>query len=452
MSDKEKMEFNRRDFLRGGSAAALMTMLGGVELVARAADPPGGIKFTGVPVKVGIIGLGGWGRELLSTLMRMDEADVAGICDNYAVFLKRSSKDAPKAAQFTDYKALLDNKDIKAVFIATPTHQHKEIAIDALKAGKHVYCEAPLAHTIEDAKAIALAAKGVKNQIFQAGLQLRAEPHRHFLQPFIRSGAMGIPLFVRAQWHKKSSWRTSSPNPEREKALNWRLDKNLSLGLMGEVGMHHIDQVGWFLNGLPKAVTGYSALKRWTDDGREIPDTVQAVFEYPGDVPFTFDATLANSFDKSYELFHGSDSAIMIRDNKAWMFQEVDSPLLGWEVYAKKETFYKSSGISLMAGASKSVKVAATAVEEDPENSTLTSALSAFVLNVYDLEFAMAGSQELYKDDPQGLTEYLAKEVKRRTAAGYLEGFRANVLGIKANEAVLARKRLELPKDLFELA
>ena len=64
------------------------------------------------------------------------------------------------------------------MIIATPTHQHKEIALDALKAGKHVYCEAPLAHTIEDARAIAQAAKAARQQIFQAGLQNRADPER----------------------------------------------------------------------------------------------------------------------------------------------------------------------------------------------------------------------------------------------------------------------------------
>src|SRR5678809_1612923 len=103
---------------------------------------------------------------------------------------------------YTDYRKVLDSKDVQAVFIATPSHHHKEIALAALQAGKHVYCEAPLANSIEDARAIALAAKAVgKVQVFQSGLQLRCEPHRHFLLPFLRAGATGNPVMVRAQWH-----------------------------------------------------------------------------------------------------------------------------------------------------------------------------------------------------------------------------------------------------------
>src|SRR5208282_6649772 len=122
------------------------------------------------------------------------------------------------------------------------------IAVAALKAGKHVYCEAPLANSIEDAREIALAAQAVaKSQIFQAGFQFRADPERLFLLPFIRSGALGKCSMARAQWHKKTSWRVSSPNPAREKALNWRLYKSTSLGLIGEIGSHQIDEVSWFL-------------------------------------------------------------------------------------------------------------------------------------------------------------------------------------------------------------
>ncbi len=183
---------------------------------------------------------------------------------------------------------------------------------------------------------------------------MRSDPQRHFLLPFIRSGALGKTVLARAQWHKKTSWRSASPNPEREKALNWRLSKATSLGLIGEIGSHQIDQAGWFLNGLPKAVTGFGSVMFWKDD-RDVPDTIQAVLEFPGGVQMIYDATLANSFDGEYEMLYGSDAAIMMRESKAWMFKEVDSPLLGWEVYADKMTFYKETGIALVAGKSKAV-------------------------------------------------------------------------------------------------
>src|SRR5208282_3745165 len=101
-------------------------------------------------------------------------------------------------------------------------------------------------------------------------------------------------------WHKKTSWRVSSPNPAREKALNWRLYKSTSLGLIGEIGSHQIDEVSWFLNARPLAVTGFSSLVLWNKDNqddRDVPDTVQAVIEYPDGAKLIYDATLANSFD-----------------------------------------------------------------------------------------------------------------------------------------------------------
>src|SRR4051794_33278513 len=106
----EGLGFNRRDFLRGGSVAALMTMLGGVELIADAAEQGGGgIEFTGIPVKAAIIGLGGWGRELLGTLLSLKQAEIATLCDNYPAFLKRAGNLAPKAKQVADYNAVLSD-------------------------------------------------------------------------------------------------------------------------------------------------------------------------------------------------------------------------------------------------------------------------------------------------------------------------------------------------------
>jgi predicted dehydrogenase len=453
-TESDILGFNRRNFLKGGSVATLMTMLGGVELFAEANNTTTETKNATTTVRVGVIGLGAWGREILDNLALLPQADVAAICDNYPAFLKRSGSAAPKAKPHSDYKELLADKDIKAVIIATPTHLHKDIALAALKAGKHVYCEAPLANTREDAREIALAAKALpKHQIFQPGLQLRSDPERNFLLPFIRSGAIGQPVMARAQWHKRQSWRASAANPEREKAMNWRLKKETSLGLIGEIGMHQIDQANWFLKSHPIAVTGFGSIRRWSEDGRDVPDTVQAIFEYPGGVNLIYDATLANSFDADYEIYYGTDSAVMIRANRAWMFKEADAPQLGWEVYASKEVFYKETGIALVANASKSVKTdkppeAADEIKAKP----LFTALQTFVTNASDTEYAVAEAQKAFPDDPAAVAEQVASSVKLLSnAAHYLEGFQANVLAIKANEAIMTGKRIELKPDWYEL-
>jgi len=450
-NENDPLGYNRRDFLKGGSVATLMTMLGGVELLGQSA-PAGETKSDDSKIKVAVIGLGAWGREILNTLGRLPMADIAAICDTYPASLRRAATAAPGAIQTPDYKTILANNDIKCIIVATPTHLHKEIALECLKAGKHTYCEAPLANTIEDARAIALAGKASKLALFQVGLQGRSDPQRHFLVPFIRSGALGRSVMARAQWHKKQSWRTASPNPEREKALNWRLDKSISIGLIGELGCHQIDQANWFLSGIPTAITGFSRMSLWDSDGRDVPDTVQAMIEYPGHVVLDYDATLANSFDGTYEMFYGSDAAVMVRDNKAWLFKEVDAPLLGWEVYARKDTFYKETGIALVANASKSVQQAPKPGETEITNPILSTALEYFLKNANNIEIALnAETREAFKDDPDGLAEIFSK-VQKRPTAGYLEGFQATVIAIKANEAAVAGKRIELKPDMYELS
>lgn len=436
---------SRRDFLKSGSVATLMTLMGTGELFAQTNTPAPEQHKTTIPkVKVGLIGLGTWGREILNTLGRLPGADVAAICDTYASAVRRGATAAPGAAPLDNYQALLANKDIKAVIVATPTHLHKEIVLAALKAGKHVYCEAPLAHSVDDAKEIAAAAKAARQQVFQSGLQVRSEPQRHFLLPFIRSGALGQSVMARAQWHKKQSWRFPSPKPEREKELNWRLEKSLSTGLIGEIGCHAIDQAGWFLNAQPIAVSGFGSLGFWKD-GREVPDTVQALLEYPGGVFLNYDATLANSFDSQYEMFYGSDAAVMLRESKAWLFKEADSPLLGWEVYARKDSFYNETGIALVANASKSVNQGdQPGQQQAPANTSLYYALGNFLRNAADVSAAVEDFTSTFGgDDPDALAEHLGK-IHRQPAAGWQEGYQATVIAIKANEAILSGKRIEL--------
>jgi predicted dehydrogenase len=367
-SPENASELGRRDFLKTTSLATLMAWMGGVELRAddttktpaaddtltKAPPPP--------PINCGVIGCNTRGREIIAALVQLDYPKVVAVSDTYPAAMRRAAEAAgPQAEKFADYTKLLEKKEVQAVFVATPSHLHKDIVIAALQAGKHVYCEAPLANSIEDAKAIAAAAKAAPKLLFQPGLQARSHPQRAFLLGFIRGGAAGRNVMARAQWHKKDSWRRPAPTDTRAKEINWRLDKATSTGLIGEVGIHQMDAVSWFLNDRPTAVTGFSSLILW-NDGRTVPDTVQAVFEFPSksesggmndSVHFIYDVTLCNSFDSEYEIYYGTDAAVMIRDDKAWKFKEADAPLVGWEVYARKDLFYTESGVALVADATK---------------------------------------------------------------------------------------------------
>ncbi|MCL5098595.1 MAG: Gfo/Idh/MocA family oxidoreductase [Candidatus Omnitrophica bacterium] len=409
--DPIQNEWNRRDFLRDSSLAAIMTLMGGLELKAAEKTDDPGDKPAGPPVKCAVVGCGPWGREILKSLSTLSNAPVIAVCDTYPAFQRRALESAPQAKSFDDYRRVLEQKDVQAVLVATPSHLHRQIAVDVLQAGKHLYCEAPLATTLEDARAIAKAALAAPKQMFQAGMIFRSNPiHKHVLQ-FVRTGAMGKNNMLAAQWHKKESWRRKAPTPERERAINWRLDASTSIGLMGELGIHSLDIASWYLMARPVSVTGFGEVLAW-NDGRNVPDTVQAIIEFPGNIRMIYDATLGNSFGGACETFYGTESAIVIRQNRAWMLKETDAPLLGWEVYARKEAFTptKETGIALVANATQLLaqgkEPAETAANSEPP---LHYALEEFIANINE---------------------------SKAPSCSPNDAFNASVLAIKANEAI----------------
>lgn len=467
--NKNESELNRRDFLKKGtSVATLMALMGGIELRAEDAKPaanPAEPELTKIPdlprLNFGVIGLGVQGRAIVDVLQQFPQQKtengphVVAICDDYKRALHRNSEAAPNAQQYEDYHQLLANKDIHAVIVATPTHLHKEIAVEALKAGKHVYCEAPLAHTVEDAKAIARAARD-SVRYFQGGLQERSHPQRQFLLPFIRSGAAGKPVMARAQWHNKQSWQRPTSSPERDKALNWRLHKATSAGLAGEIGIHQLDAVSWFWKARPTAVTGFGSIMLW-NDGRDVPDTIQAILEFPEGANVMYDATLASGFDADYEMYYGGDATVMLRDNKAWMFKEVDAPLLGWEVYARKDQFYKETGVALVANATKQAALGTKATEDSAYPFTaLHYSLENFMINAVAINAAIDDYVQLYGDSDQ---KAMAQQIdaakhsafKQHPAASWQESFEATVIALKTHEATMKNTRIKFENEWFEI-
>jgi len=411
---------DRREFIKGAAAAAVL-LLTADELLAETPEAP----VAGPPVGFGVIGIGAWGREILTSLSRLPSAKIAGICDTYEPFLKKGLEIAPGAASFSDYRKLLEAPEIEAVVVATPSHQHKEIVLAAIQAGKHVYCEAPLATTIEDAKAIALAGQG-SGKVFQAGLQGRSNALYKHVSQFVKAGVLESVAQVVAQSHKKQSWRRMAPTPERERELNWRIYQATSPGLVGELGIHHLDLANWYLNALPKAVTGFGSVIKWKDD-RDVPDTVQCIFEYPNDVRMLYSASLVSSFSNSYTLFQGSNSSLLMREKRGWMVKEVDSALLGWEVYARKEPCFDETGICMIADSTKILAEGKEPGKEgsvDPKQEAIYLALENFIRSIRE---------------------------GAKPVCGALEGYQATVVALKAHQATVTGSRIAYSGEMFEL-
>jgi hypothetical protein len=201
-------------------------------------------------------------------------------------------------------------------------------------------------------------------------------------------------------------------------------------------------------------VTGLSSTIRSYDDHRDVPDTVQAIFQFPHGVNYFHDLTICNSFEKAYEVYLGTESAMMMRDFKAWLFKEVDARNLGWEVYARHDTFYNETGIALVANASKQTTLAGSAESFNPyDHEPLYYALEAFTDRAGNQTKDVKDFTEMYPDsDAQALIDYLKGLTHiRKPAATWQDGLDATVLAIMANQAAIKKQKITFEKDWFEI-
>ena len=247
--------------------------------------------------------------------------------------------------------------------------------------------------------------------VFQAGLQRRYNPAYEHAVKFMRTGAIGRPTLTQAQWHQKTSWRRPIRDEKWERQLNWKLYRDTSGGLFTEVALHQFDTARWFLRALPTAVAAWGSTVLW-QDGREVPDTIQCVLEFPDGVRMTYHATLTNSYQGAFDLFAGEFGTIYLSGFYGVLFKEADAPSLGWEVYAKRERIAQSEGFLLVANATKLIEQGKLPGEEGfkpaLEDHEEFAALSRFVAAIAE---------------------------GKKPAVSAAEGFEATVVALKAVEA-----------------
>lgn len=392
-------------------------------LVAAAAITPALSAALGrlaAPVRVGVIGCGRQGRAIMTELGTIEGATLAAICDTEQRRLDAATRRVADAKAFTDHRALLDSKSVDAVFIATPTHLHRGIAEDALAAGVAVYCEAPLAHTIEDARAIAAAARA-SGVVFQSGYLARANPVYQLARTFYRSDAVRDLVSMTAVRARKTSWYSPASDADAEKRLNWLLDPEVTTGLAGEWGSHQFDVFHWYTDRYPTRVTGMGSV-RLHDDGRSVHDTIACMLEFPGGPVLNYQATLANSYEGQYELLRGTNAAIKLGWSHGWMFKEADAPTQGWEVYANRQQFHKDEGITLIAGATKLAEQGKLQQGVGLPHDSLWYGIEAFLKSVSE---------------------------KAPVVCSADDGMRSTIVGIRTHEAITSGRSVTIdPADL----
>lgn len=374
------------------------------------------------PIDVAVIGVGKQGRAILGELVKFDQVRVVAVCDTSESRLRSGLRRARGAEGYATAEELFAGEaGLAAVFVATPTHLHAGPASAALERGLHVFCESPLASSLEDCKRIVRAARAAKG-VFHTGMQGRSNPIYSLARSFVRSGAIQDVGSMRAQYHRKTSWRTPVSDPAEERALNWTLDSEVSLGLVGELGIQQFDVFHWFLDEYPVAVRGRGSIQMF-DDGRDVHDTVLAELVFPGGRVLSFDATLANSFDGKNEQFFGGMGSVKLAWTAGWMFKENDAPTQGWEVYANRQQFHNEEGITLIADATK---LAAQGKLKDgvglPET-PLWYSIADFLKSVLEGEPVACSAEE---------------------------GLRAAAVGILAQRALLEGKELAIEPDALQ--
>jgi len=413
------MELDRRSFLAatGGSLAALAVLpeFGFATALPHAADP----------IPVALIGAGRHGRALIDELQKIEAVKIAAVCDIDQARLDGLKRRVQGVTGYTSHTELLDKaKDVKAVIIATPTHTHKAIALDALSAGKHIFCEAPLAHTVDDCKAIAKAASKAAGIVFQSGLYARSNPVYKLARTFFRSDSVRDLICMRAQNFKKQSWRFPSSDAAKDKEVNWRLDPAVSLGLAGEMGTHQFDVFHYYLGKYPKSVWGSGSLRVYKDDGRSIADTIHCDLHFADGANLSYLASICNSFEGRFEVFQGSNAAIKLAWSHGWMFKEADAPTQGWEVYANRQQFHQDEGITLIADATK-------------------LASQGKLKDGIGLPF----SPQYY-----ALVDFIASIVESKPSVCTAdEGARGTIVGIAAAQAVASGKDVEITDEMLKI-
>ncbi len=296
-------------------------------------------------IAIGWVGLGNRGGKHIYTMASEAKGDahMKAICDTFSPRLaqhkdKLISEGQPTPDTYDDYYKMLDDKSIDAVVIMTPEHLHRDMVIAALDAGKHVYCEKPLTHTIEEGFEILQAVERSGKQ-FQVGTQRRSSKVYMKAKEIYESGVLGEVVYARAYWFRNSpdtfpAWRYNIPaeaepsNTDFKKFLGdapdvefdksryfqWRLFWDYSGGISTDLLVHQTDALHMITGRTYcNSVMCNGGVHAW-HDGREVPDTITAGFEYPENFHVNYSVAFSNSYWGYGEELMGRNGTMLIKN------------------------------------------------------------------------------------------------------------------------------------------
>jgi predicted dehydrogenase len=277
---------------------------------------------------------------------------IVATCDTYDGNLAKGKDrvqtmggNTPKTTK--DYRELLADKSIDAVVIATPEHLHYAMTMAALKAGKNIYVEKPLAHTIEEGWDILKLAEQ-SGKVVQVGTQNRSNTLYQEAREMVQKGMIGDIHYVRAFWYRNSlpdnpAWRYTIPDDTNEqntdwqkflgsapkrpfhkgRYFQWRLYWDYSGGISTDLLVHQTDISNYVCGKtVPSSCMASGGIYRWTDpnDDREVPDTFSAIYEYPGKFHINYSCYFGNVNYGYGEQFMGNEGTIEVLNRQILTF------------------------------------------------------------------------------------------------------------------------------------
>jgi predicted dehydrogenase len=277
------------------------------------------------PLKVGVIGCGDRGKGLILMLKDLPGLfEITAICDTLDFRMAETQKicSASGLKEYKDYRKLLENKKIDAVWIATPLNLHFPIAADALSAGKHIYLEKTMTYSISEALQLVKMAKSNPGLVLQVGHQYRYTPLYFKVKEMIEKGYLGKVTQIDCRWDRNGSWRRDVPEPSLERQINWRMYKEYSGGLVAELLSHQMDFINWAFDTHPDSIFATGGIDYYKD-GRETYDNVQVMFRYAKDGMIgNFGATCSNARDGYLFKLKGTKGTISLLMNEGFYYPE----------------------------------------------------------------------------------------------------------------------------------
>lgn len=336
-------ELSRRNFIRRSAGVAL-------------AGAPAVLPALGANnrLKVGWIGTGSRGQYVMRmTYDAVPElVEVTAVCDTYQGNLAKGkdqvqTRGGNTPETFIDYHELLKKPELDVVFITTPEHLHHDMALAALAAGKNIYLEKPLAHTIEEGFDIVKAAEK-SGKVVQVGTQNRSNSLYIMARELTEQGMIGDIHYVRAYWYRNSlennpawryyippdantentDWRKFlGPAPNRafdkHRYFQWRLYWDYSGGISTDLLVHQTDITNFVCGKtVPHSCMASGGIYRWTDpaDDRDVPDTLSALYEYPDKFHINYSCYFGNDHFGYGEDFLGNEGTIQVLNRQQLHF------------------------------------------------------------------------------------------------------------------------------------